>query len=204
MRTLIICFIVLFAASACGPMKTVSNENALKESAEAQKKLDDHYTNPETSILLKRHQETFTGLNFYPLNAKYIVNARFVRTPNEKPFKMQTTTKRLPEFVKYGEAHFTLEGKEFMLNLYKPTEKPESGEEYLFLPFTDLTSGDGSYGGGRYLDFELPKGDSMVIDFNKAYNPYCAYNPKYSCPIPPEENDLLIRIEAGVMDFDMD
>lgn len=195
MRTLLLCFLFVFGTSVWS-----QNTNDLEGSAEAQKELNEHYTNPETSILLKEHFAKFEGLKFYPLNADYIVEARLVRTPDEKPFLMPTTTARLPEFVKYGEAHFVLEGRDFMLNLYLSTE-PES--DYLFLPFTDLTSGDGSYGGGRYLDFDIPDGDVIIIDFNRAYNPYCAYNPRYSCPIPPAENDLQIRIEAGVMDFDM-
>ena len=81
--------------------------------------------------------------------------------------------------------------------------KKEEYKDYLFLPITDLTSGDGSYGGGRYLDVkksEVAQG-KVVLDFNKLYNPYCAYNEKYSCPIPPAQNDLPIRIEVGVKDF---
>lgn len=176
------------------------SEDLLAESKIAQEELNEAYLNPEASVLLKEDFEQFTGLEFYSLNAKYIVKAKFIRTPDEKPFLMPTTTERLPEYVKYGEAHFTLEEHDFVLNLYKPTEMEM---DYLFLPFTDLTSGDGSYGGGRYLDFEIPEGDSIIIDFNKAYNPYCVYNPRYSCPIPPKENDLQIRIEAGVKDFKM-
>jgi hypothetical protein len=72
----------------------------------------------------------------------------------------------------------------------------------LFVPFTDLTSGDGSYGGGRYIDVKISKGDSIILDFNKTYNPYCAYIANYSCPIPPKENDLLVRIEAGIKEFE--
>jgi uncharacterized protein (DUF1684 family) len=89
------------------------------------------------------------------------------------------------------------------LNLYKnttPYDDPEL-KDYLFLPFTDWTSGDGSYGGGRFLDAYIPEGDIILLDFNKAYNPYCAYNSGYSCPIPPKENDLDVRIEAGVKDY---
>jgi len=66
---------------------------------------------------------------------------------------------------------------------------------------TDLTSGDGSYGGGRYLEVDVPTKETMIIDFNLLYNPYCAYSYRWSCPIPPKENDLLIRIEAGVKDY---
>ena len=179
------------------------DENIISESKAAQIELNEEFSNPETTILEPKDFKKFKGLECYPIDSKFIVEAKFVRTPNEKPFLMPTTTARTPEYVKYGEAHFSMDGKDFVLNLFKST-KPydEPGyEDYLFLPFTDLTSGDGSYGGGRFLDQRIPEGDTIIIDFNKAYNPYCAYSARYSCPIPPKENDLLIRIEAGVKDF---
>lgn len=178
-------------------------QGLISESEAAQTELNEEFTNPETSILEVKDFKNFKGLDFFPLNSKYIVEARFIRTPDEKPFLMPTSTDRLPEYVKYGEAHFNIDGKTFVLNLFKsvqPYDEP-GYEDYLFLPFTDLTSGDGSYGGGRYLDLRIPKGDTLIIDFNKAYNPYCAYNHRYSCPIPPKENDLSIRVEAGVRDY---
>ena len=178
-------------------------QGLISESEAAQTELNEEFTNPETSILEVKDFKNFKGLDFFPLNSKYIVEARFIRTPDEKPFLMPTSTDRLPEYVKYGEAHFNIDGKTFVLNLFKsvkPYDEP-GYEDYLFLPFTDLTSGDGSYGGGRYLDLRIPKGDTLIIDFNKAYNPYCAYNHLYSCPIPPKENDLSIRVEAGVRDY---
>ncbi len=179
------------------------NEAKISDSKAAQIELNEEFSNPETTILDPEDFKDFHGLEFYPIDEKFIVEAQFVRTPNEKPFLMPTTTARLPEYVKYGEAHFTIDGNNFVLNLFKSV-KPydETGyEDYLFLPFTDLTSGDGSYGGGRFLDQRIPEGDTIIIDFNKAYNPYCAYSARYSCPIPPKENDLLIRIEAGVKAF---
>lgn len=164
---------------------------------------NEKFANPETTILDKKDLKVFEELDFYAVNLTYRVVATFVRTPDEVPFLMKTSTERLPEYVKYGEAHFDIDGKKLQLNLYQNTTPSEDPEyiDYLFLPFTDLTSGDGSYGGGRFLDAYIPKGNTMVLDFNKAYNPYCAYNPNYSCPIPPSENDLLVRIEAGVKDF---
>lgn len=161
------------------------------------------FSDPETTILEAHDLEDFSGLIFYPINLDFRVEASFVRTPNEEPFLMPTTTDRLPEYVKYGEAYFTLKGKDFKLELYQSTshETEEGYEDYLFLPFTDLTSGNGSYGGGRFLDARIPAGDTIILDFNKAYNPYCAYNSKYSCPIPPKQNDLLVRIEAGVKEY---
>lgn len=179
------------------------SDSLLSESRAAQKLLNEEFSNSETTILEAEDLKSFEGLEFYPLNEKYIVTAKFERTPNEKPFLMPTTTDRTPEYVKYGELHFTLEGKDLVLSLFQSTQPYDVAgyEDYLFLPFTDLTSGNGSYGGGRYLDMTIPNGYSVIIDFNKAYNPYCAYNPKYSCPIPPEENDILVRIEAGVKNF---
>ena len=180
-----------------------AQSRSLIESRDAQIVLNEEFSNIETSILEPEDFKNFEGLEFYPLDEKYIVKARFERTPNEKPFLMQTTTNRKPEYIKYGKIHFTLDGKNLVLSVFKSTQAydQEGYEDYLFLPFTDLTSGNGSYGGGRYLDLRIPEGDTIIIDFNKAYNPYCAYNPKYSCPIPPEENDILVRVEAGVKNF---
>ncbi len=179
--------------------------DVLIQEIEAYRTLEnDKFSNAETTILAADDFSQFEGLAFYPIDLKYRVVATFVRTPNEKPFLMPTTTERLPEYVKYGEAHFEIDNKELKLMLYKSTDSwgdPEKYGNQLFLPFTDLTSGDGSYGGGRFIDLIIPKGETIIIDFNRAYNPYCAYNSKYSCPIPPRENDLQVRIEAGVMDF---
>ena len=113
---------------------------------------------------------------------------------------MKTTTSRLPTYEVFGVATFVLDGKELQLNIYQSHRLRETEEykDYLFLPFTDLTNGEETYGGGRFIDLEIPKGDYITIDFNKSYNPYCAYNKKYSCPIPPKENDLDVRILAGI------
>lgn len=176
---------------------------ALEESLVAQTKLNEEFSNEETSILVPEDFKVFKGLQFYPLDEKYRVKAQFVRTPGELPFLMPTTTERTPEYVKYAQLHFTIDGKELTLDVFRSTQGYDQPgyEDYLFLPFTDLTSGDGSYGGGRYLDLRIPENDTIILDFNKAYNPYCVYNHKYSCPLPPQQNDLPIRIEAGVKDF---
>ena len=86
------------------------------------------------------------------------------------------------------------------LNIYQNhrLRKMEKYRNHLFLPFTDLTNGEETYGGGRYIDLSIPDSDTIIIDFNKAYNPYCAYSSTRSCPIPPRENDLDLKVEAGV------
>ncbi len=196
-----ILLIFLFLVFKVGFSQT--EDKIIKEIERVQSELNEEFKNPETSILDSLDQITFKRLHFYPIDLKFHIEAEFVRTPDEKPFLMKTSTERLPEYVKYGEAHFTIDDKQLKLNIFQSTnhEKQEGYEDHLFLPYTDLTSGDGSYGGGKYIDLIIPVGDKIIIDFNKAYNPYCAYSYRYSCPIPPKENDLLVRIEAGVKDY---
>lgn len=179
---------------------------AQKDLASAEKfqaELNKSYADSLKSPLMKADFKTFKGLDFFPLNDKYIVEAKFVRTKKEKAFGMKTTTSRTPLYVKYGELHFTIDGKALKLNVYKNIDlsKKSGYEDYLFLPFSDLTCGKESYIGGRYVDMRMQKGKTWTIDFNKAYNPYCAYNYEYSCPIVPLENDLDIEINAGVKKF---
>lgn len=171
--------------------------------AKFQKVINSEYTDAKTSPLSAEDLAVFKTLDFYPINEKFFVTAKFVRTKNEKPFEMKTTGERKPMYVKYGEAYFVLEGKDFKLNIYKNIElsKKEEYKDYLFLPFSDLTCGNESYIGGKYIDIKVPQGESMVIDFNTSYNPYCAYSHKYSCPKVPLENDLNIEIKAGVKKF---
>ena len=179
-------------------------KNAVRDSVLAfQKKINSEYANPKESPLKPNDLEKFKSLDFYPINEKFVVVAKFVKTPNEKPFQMPTSTDRKPMYVKFGEAHFSIDGKPYKLNIYQSQDlkKIEKYKNSLFLPFTDLTSGVESYGGGRYIDLEIPAGSEITIDFNRAYNPYCAYNHKYSCPIPPQENDLDLEIKAGVKNF---
>lgn len=168
-----------------------------------QKDLNAEYADAKTSPLLPEDLAQFKSLSFYPINEKAFVVAKFTRTENEKPFEMPTTGTRRPLYVKYGEALFVLEGKECKLNIYRNIElsKKEEYKDHLFLPFSDLTSGKESYIGGKYIDLKIPSGDTIVIDFNLSYNPYCAYNHKYSCPKVPLENDLAIEIKAGVKKF---
>jgi uncharacterized protein (DUF1684 family) len=168
-----------------------------------QKDLNIEYADVKTSPLTAEDLAVFKALDFYPISAKFFVVAKFIRTASEKPFKMKTSTDRKPLFVKYGEAHFNIDGKSFQLNVYQDVEyaKKKGFEDDLFLPFFDLSCGKESYIGGRYLDLKAPKSGLLVIDFNKAYNAYCAYSNRYSCPKVPLENDLKIEIKAGVKKF---
>jgi uncharacterized protein (DUF1684 family) len=177
------------------------NGQTTEESKQFQEELNKEYADKETSPLTDKGLKKFKELPFFPIDKKYIVVAKFERVQNATPFKMSTTTDRQPTYVLYGVATFSIDGVAYQLNIYQ-SHKLREMEEYkshLFLPFTDLTCGVESYGGGRFIDLEIPEGDEIIIDFNRAYNPYCAYNHKYSCPIPPAENDLKVEIHAGVM-----
>jgi len=172
-------------------------------SEEFQANLNKEYANVKESPLTSEDLAAFKGLDFFPIDTNYRVRATFVRTKKEKKFQMKTSTDRLPVYKKYGELHFSLINKELKLNVYQNMDliKKASFEDYLFLPFSDLTNGNETYIGGRYIDLRIQEGTLWTIDFNKAYNPYCAYNHKYSCPKVPLENDLPVAIEAGVKKF---
>lgn len=180
---------------------TMDAQQHKKSVVKFQKELNKEFKNPKKSPLKKEDLKTFQGLAFFPIDEKYRVTAKFERAENAIPFQMTTTTDRLPTYEVYGTATFVIDQQEFTLNIYQSHQlrATKKYKTHLFLPFTDLTNGTETYGGGRFLDLEIPEeGTSIPIDFNKAYHPYCAYNYSYSCPIPPEENDLKIKIEAGV------
>ena len=168
-----------------------------------QKEMNEFFKDASISPLKEKDLKIFEGLDFFDFDSSYVVNAALTRTPEEKSFKMKTTTDRLPEYIKYGIVTFDLFNKSYNLNIYRNLDiiDREGYEDYLFLPFLDNTNGDESYGGGRYIDLDVTEEDNLVIDFNSAYNPYCTYNEKYSCPIVPRENYLSIKIKAGVKNF---
>ena len=195
MRTLIY-LIVFVSISSCAQEK-----QPLLGDTEFQKTINAEYKDATTSPLKNKDRKVFRGLDFFKFDSIYSVKAYIKKTPNSKFFAMKTTTSRVSQERVYGVLSFIIKDKTYQLNVYKAKEAEEGYEDYLFLPFLDHTNGDTSYGGGRYIDLRIQEGDSMVIDFNKAYNPYCAYNEKYSCPIVPRENYLDVKIEAGVKKF---
>jgi len=161
------------------------------------------FKDASTSPLKAKDLKTFESLDFFPFDSTYIVSAQLKRTPDAEWFNMKTTTSRLSRERIYAIATFRLKGQQFSLNIYQGEESMNS-EEYknnLFLPFLDNTNGEETYSGGRYINLKIPSSNSIQIDFNKTYNPLCAYNEKFSCPIVPRVNYVDLKVEAGVKAF---
>ena len=165
-------------------------------------RINSEYRDPEHSPLLAEDRAHFTELERFAPDPAFRVTATF-RAKRGKAFGMKTTTDRLPSYQAVGTLTFRLRGRKERLSVYQNIELSQRPEyaDYLFIPFTDLTNGQTTYEGGRYLDLKGPMGGSVEIDFNRAYNPYCAYGGRYSCPIPPAGNSLEVLVEAGLRAF---
>jgi len=150
-------------------------------------------------IFNKKERKNFTGIKFYPPDRRMVITAKYEKLAVEETVEFVTSSGSLKLYAQVANLVFTLDSQTLSLPAYQGIElrKKEEFEKYLFVPFTDLTSGKETYGGGRYLDLEVPDGDSLEVDFNYAYNPYCAYTDGYSCPIPKPESRLAISIFAG-------
>ncbi len=145
-------------------------------------------------------------VKFYTIDPSYRVIASVEKLHGQQFFPMATSDGKAHQAIKYAVIKFNLHGKEYTLFAYQLSFLLSSKEhkENFFTPFTDGTSGIGSYGGGKYIDFvtgDITADNKLLIDFNKSYNPYCAFRSGYSCPIPPKENDLPVEIKAGEMNF---
>lgn len=146
-------------------------------------------------------------INFFPIDATFRVAAQFTRIIDTSGFIIKTHSGQEKKHFVYGSLTFKIKKKKHQLYIYQSASlmSKEGFEDYLFLPITDLTSGKESYGGGRYLDFTLGDivNNILVIDFNKLYNPYCAFGQGFNCPIPPKENFLSAKIKAGERAYTM-
>ncbi len=167
--------------------------------SEFQKSLNALFKDASRSPLKPEDIKTFKGLSFFPVDSSFVVVSKLKRTNTSDFFEMKTSTTRLSKERVFGILSFTIKGLNYSLKVYQSESSVLESSDYLFLPYLDATNGITTYGGGRYLDLKIPKGDSIWLDFNKSYNPYCVYNERYSCPIVPRENLLPIKVDAGVM-----
>lgn len=194
--------LVLVFLNSVGAMAQADSVNAREDVLAFQEELNDEYKNREKSPLEPKDFRKFKGHPFFPIDLDYRVPAKLVVTEGTPFIGMKTTTSRLAFDRVYGYLEFELKGQPFRVPVYQSRDLMKLAEytDYLFFPFTDLTNGKQTYMGGRYIDLRIPTdGENIIIDFNKAYNPYCAYSPRYSCPLVPAENQLDIEIPVGVM-----
>ena len=191
-------FLILFLSIST--LGCAQEKMPLQGETEWQREMNANFKDASTSPLTKKGLRKFKGLDFFKFDSSYVVKAKLKLTPEEKPFKMKTTTDREPNYRVYAIATFELNGETHQLNVYQNLDLMEQEEykDYLFIPFLDDTNGETTYGGGRYVEGSLPEDDILVINFNEAYNPYCAYSDRYSCPIVPRINYVKTSVEAGV------
>lgn len=176
-----------------------SMPDPVQELRDFRKQRDLDFRNGDKSPLSAEDRVRFAGLSYFSIDMNYRVTARLVKVPESKWLMMGRTDGSSEREEIFGVLEFELMGEKHSLQVYRnPQLALEPGyENYLFLPFRDMTNGESTYTGGRYMDLEIPEGDTLQLDFNKAYNPYCVYNSKYSCPLVPEENRLSIAVKAG-------
>lgn len=146
------------------------------------------------SPLSPEQKQSFEGLNYFSPAQDLYFELEIDQFEEQKELTMQTTTGDLRQYIRYGKVHFEVENKQVALTVF-------SSEHGFFIPFVDSQAGKETYGAGRYLDPEVLPDGRIVLDFNLAYNPYCAYNEFYSCPLPPAENRLDVPIRAGEKNF---
>ncbi len=172
----------------------------LDQSAIEQKRKEhiQHLSDSTSGVLNQEEIEALGQVAYFRFDTTYQLQAIFTKNKGKK-FEMPTSTDRKPIYRRFGYLDFKMHGKTFRLEVYQNVKlsKNKAYKNYLFIPFKDKTSGNETYGGGRYLDVTVPNSELTWLDFNTAYNPYCAYSYRYSCPIPPTVNTLPIEIRAG-------
>src|SRR5215510_12991977 len=165
-------------------------ETAMSELDDFRAEKDEFFKNHIQSPLTREQKQDFKGLNYFPENDALKLEVKIEILNESKPMMMQTSTGGVQEYVRYGKFKFQVDGQEAELTIYQ-------NENGFFLPFVDSLAGTETYPAGRYLEPETLPGNHFLVDFNIAYNPYCAYNEMWSCPITPAENRLKVPVEAG-------
>lgn len=159
------------------------------------KQKDDFFKHSPQSPLTPEQQADFEGLTYFSENPDLRFEAEVERFAQDEEVQIQTNTGDVQTYERYGRIKFEVEGQEAQLTVYR-------NENGFFLPFADALAGDETYGAGRYLEPEPAGGGRLYVDFNLAYNPYCAYNANWSCPLTPPENRIKVPIRAGEKVFE--
>lgn len=188
-QILVLSFTLLFA---CG-----TSENYTQSILDHRIQID-NFMNDSSESPFNSSSVNYPGLDYFEPSAQYVIEATYQPFGNRKVKQLATSDGKQESYEEYGIAYFILDGVQNQLVVLQSVA---STSDDLFIPFIDATSGESTYGGGRYLNVTLSDSETIELDFNKAYNPYCAYVAAYSCPLPPKSNILSISILAGEKDF---
>lgn len=190
-----------FVGVSIGANAQLDSAKYIAESIDFIAEQNAHYLDKKKSPLPKKAIKKFPGHQFFPVNMSYVIPAKFVKINGGDTVVMKTSADTEKKYIKYAQLHFNVGHSHCHLTVYQSLALREIEEykDYLFIPFKDKTSGVTTYGGGRYLDIKIPEGNQIMLNFNTAYNPYCAYAEGFFCPIPPAENTLNVEIKAGAM-----
>ena len=197
---------IVFAAAVIGIIFYCLNDSKPNSSAylaqlnKFRSEKNRSFRQAEESPLSTTQKADFDSLKYYPGEPTLIPHADISRNATPDTTLLQMSDNKSEKYLNWGQVKFTINNAPQQLRIYL---KANGTDSTLFIPFTDLTNGRETYGGGRYLDAPIPKLNEpeITLDFNRAYNPYCAYNNEYSCPVPPAENRLQVAIAAGEKSF---
>ena len=178
----------------CSPAPPDDDEHILQEIASFREMKDKGFAGNGSPVPEDR-RKALLPLAYFPISLEYRVPAVLRAYPDRSTLEMPTSTGQLRTMVRVGRLDFTLRGQQLGLSAF--VESGARNLDQLFVPFTDLTTGTETYPAGRYLDLERTRTGLYVIDFNRAYHPFCYYNPAYDCPYPPRENRLQIPVRGG-------
>lgn len=193
---------ILLAFSGCSeppPSSRVSSEPGDPVLRERVQK--DAQFRSENSPLSDQDKRNFQGLSYFPVDRSMRFSVQLHRYPAPISVRLGTNTGEIRSGLRYGYFEFQVVGQIYKLQVYRLEDAPEDGGAQLFVPFRDSTTGQETYAAGRYLDLKENTTGVYDLDFNRAYNPFCAYNTRYSCPVPPPENTLKVPIRAGEKKF---
>lgn len=180
------------------PFITHSQNQYIEKVVEHRKEKNAEYKDTLKSPFHKEQIANFDSLNYFAPNQKFNIQAKFVKELGAA-FDLTTSSGKLKKFRVYGNLFFSIDSIDYVLPIYQNLKLMTNPlyQNYIFIPFTDLTNGEETYGGGRYIEATIPTSNTFNLDFNYCFNPYCHYTTGYNCPIPPKENFLDLRIEAG-------
>jgi uncharacterized protein len=191
---------VIVLAAVIYTLTSTENPEAYREKIEKEREKQFKYLRFNAdSPLTEEQKNNFAKLSFYPILPEFKVRAKMIPVENPQMIVLPLSDGTEEKYLKHSFAEFELNGKSHRLLLLQAAK--EIDRRNFFLAFADLTSGTETYGGGRYINLRQDGKKSITIDFNLAYNPYCAYNPDFACPLPPKENILPIEIPVGEKDY---